>query len=114
MDFLSPVLESASSFLAADPAVLFMQLLTVGGATVIVFLVLFATRDVILRSHSFLFQTFCILLVAILPVFGFLIYLLIRPSRTIAERRMEHKISEILGRMGGRTKQPKENKQPKK
>lgn len=99
MDFLSPALTSASAFLAADPAVLFMQMVAVIGATLVVFLVLFATRDVMLRSHSFLFQIFCILLTALLPVFGFLVYLLIRPPRTIAERRLEHRVSDILSRL---------------
>ncbi len=75
-----------------------MQSLLVGGVTIVVFLVLFATRDILLRTHSFLLQVFCILVVAVLPVLGFLLYLLIRPSRTLAERRLEHKMDLILER----------------
>lgn len=69
-----------------------------GAACIVIFLVLFTTRDILLRSQSFLLQIFCIVLVAVLPVAGFLIYLLIRPSRTLAMRRLESKIDSFLER----------------
>lgn len=73
----------------------------------VIFLVLFATRDIILRTNSFLYQTVCILLVAALPVVGFLIYLLIRPSRTLAQRRLEKKVGDLLSRLQGTKKEGK-------
>lgn len=93
------MLESASAFLAADPAVLAVQLLMISAALLVVFFVLYTTRDILLRTHSFLYQVFCIVLVAVLPLVGFLIYLLIRPARTIADRRLDRNIAEVLVRM---------------
>ncbi len=78
-----------------------------GTAFIVVFLVLFTTRDILLRSHSFLLQIFCIVLVAVLPVFGFLIYLLIRPSKTLSMKRLESKIDRVLER--GRGQQQKKH-----
>ncbi len=90
---------SASAFLATDPSVLALQLLMISGAFLVVFLVLFTTRDVLLRTHSFFLQILCILLVAVLPIFGFFLYLLVRPPRTLSERMMDRKLSEILHRL---------------
>ncbi|MSR67848.1 hypothetical protein EXS65_03445 [Candidatus Peribacteria bacterium] len=95
MNFFPPFLESFSILFSADPSVLLVQSLLVFVACVIVFLVLFATRDILLRSPSTAYQIFCILIVAALPVIGFLLYLLIRPSRTISERRMEKRVQEL-------------------
>ncbi len=82
--FFTQFVESVS----ANPTILLLQ----GGigffATLLVFLILFATRDIILRTHSFLFQLFCIALVALLPIVGFLVYLLLRPARTLREREL--------------------------
>ncbi len=73
-------------------------------ACIVVFFVLFTLRDILLRTSSFLYQIFCILLVAALPLLGFLLYLLIRPSRTIAERRLESKVDEILEKFASHQK----------
>lgn len=62
---------------------------------VVVFLLLFATRDILLRTRSFLYQLACILLVALLPGIGFLLYLLIRPARTLKERATEARLQRI-------------------
>ncbi len=91
--------ESASAFLAFDPIALAVQIMVAAGVLIVVFLVLFTTRDILLRTHSFLLQTFCILLVALLPIVGFFTYLLIRPPRTIAERAMHRDILALLSRM---------------
>jgi len=88
------MLENASAFLAADPSVLALQILMMMCAFLIVYAVLFVTRDVIIRSHSFLFQVFAILLSAV-PVIGFLVYLLIRPSTTLFERALFRKVSDL-------------------
>lgn len=67
-------------------------------AFIVIFLVLLTTRDILLRSHSFLLQIFCIVLVAALPVVGFLLYLLIRPTQTLAMKRLERKLDHVLER----------------
>ena len=48
-------------------------------------LIVWVTRDVINRSNSIIFQTFTILLNTFLPVFGLIIYLLVRPSKTLLD-----------------------------
>lgn len=102
------MLESASAFLATDPTVLFFQFLMAGSAFIVVFLVLFTTRDILLRTHSFLLQAFCILLTAVLPIIGFFLYLLIRPSRTIAERAMHRDIIALMSKLHAGKKKEKE------
>lgn len=77
---------------------------------VVVFLVLFVTRDILLRTHSFVFQTFCILLVALLPFVGFFLYLLVRPSQTLAEQAMRHDIALLLSRHSAPHHKPKHHK----
>lgn len=90
--FLSPWLL----FLAEDPALRLLQFgMLLLGLTVI-FLVFYTTRDILLRTHSFFYMFFSIVLTAILPVAGFFLYLLIRPARTIKERELEHLLSELL------------------
>ncbi len=83
-----------------------MQSLMIIAASFVVFLVLFATRDILLRSSSFVFQIFCILLVALLPVIGFLLYLLIRPSRTIADKKLSRQVEALLERIAPLQKKP--------
>lgn len=56
---------------------------------ILVYFLFFAMRDIFLRTHSSLYQILCILVVALLPVVGFLLYFLIRPARTIKERELE-------------------------
>jgi len=75
-----------------------------GAAFIVVFLVLFTTRDILLRTHSFLLQAFCILLTAVLPIAGFFIYVLIRPSRTIAERAMHRDMTALLSKLSSSKK----------
>lgn len=88
-----------------------MQSLMLSSAFVVIFLVLFTTRDILLRSHSLLLQIFCIVLVAALPAFGFLIYLLIRPSQTLAMRRLERKLDQVLERGSGQQHQQKKQQE---
>ena len=103
-------LSSWSSFFSSNPTLFLLQILMLTAAVVLVFLVLFTLRDVLLRTHSFLFQVFSILLVAALPFFGFFLYLILRPSRTNAQRLMEHKVDLILhhlqqNKQGGKPQQ---------
>ena len=75
-----------------------LQIVMTASACMLVFLILFTLRDVLLRTRSFLYQIVCILLVAGLPFVGFLLYLLIRPARTLREREVYSMLQELLAR----------------
>ncbi|MDD5041333.1 MAG: hypothetical protein PHX87_03620 [Candidatus Peribacteraceae bacterium] len=96
-------------FLSADPILRMMQggLLFIG--FVVIFLVFFVTRDILLRTHSFLYMTFCILLTALLPGVGFLLYLLIRPARTIREREQETLVLSLSAKLLGKPRSGKKS-----
>ncbi|MDP7476927.1 MAG: hypothetical protein QF442_00595 [Candidatus Peribacteraceae bacterium] len=83
-------------FLAEDPALRLLQsgMLFVG--IVVIFLVFYTTRDILLRTHSFWYMFLSIVIVAVFPVAGFFLYLLIRPGRTIKERELEDLLKEVL------------------
>ena len=93
---LKSYIEPWLLFVSEDPLLRLWQgsLLLIG--VLAIFLVFYTTRDVILRTHSFLYMLFSILLVALLPGVGFLLYLLIRPQRTIKERELEKMVQDIL------------------
>lgn len=84
------------SLLTDNPVIRAMQLSLLGAAVVAIYLVFFTTRDILLRTRSFLYQILCILLVAVLPVLGFFLYLLIRPATTVREREMEKMVKKLL------------------
>lgn len=88
-------LEPWLLFLADDPMLRALQggLLLLG--FLVIFTVFFATRDILLRTQSFLLMFFCIILVAFLPIVGFFLYLLIRPSQTIAERTLARQVDVL-------------------
>jgi hypothetical protein len=101
------------TFLASDPQLRLLQFILLSVAAASVYLVLYTTRDSILRSESFWFQFFSIGLVAVLPIVGFLLYLLLRPSRTLKEREMEDVLQHILetvrrGKKGQKLAAPEE------
>lgn len=57
-------------------------------------LVIWVARDSVGRSKNLVFQVFVILLAIILNIFGVLVYLIIRPQKTLAEKyheELEHK-----------------------
>lgn len=83
-------------FLSDDPTLRLMQGGMLLGGGLVVFLVFFATRDILLRSQSFWYMFASIILVAALPIIGFLLYLLIRPARTIKERELEAMVAQLL------------------
>jgi len=91
MTFLEPWLL----FLVEDPNLLLLQGLMLLVGLIVIFLVFFTTRDILLRTHSFWYMFFSIVLVAFAPVIGFLLYLLIRPARTVKEREMEVMVKEV-------------------
>lgn len=82
-------------FLADDPALRLLQggMLFLG--IIVIFLVFYTTRDVLLRSQSLLFMAFSIVLVALVPVIGFLLYVLVRPSKTLAEKDLVYALEEL-------------------
>lgn len=96
VSLLQQFIEPWLIFLAEDPALRILQgtMLLVG--LIVIFLVFFTTRDILLRTHSFWYMFISILLVAALPIVGFLLYLLIRPARTIKERDLEMLLLELL------------------
>jgi hypothetical protein len=96
---LLPFVQNASTFFADTPAVLCAQLGMISFGALLVFLVLLTTRDVLLRIDSFFYQLLCVFLVAALPIVGFLLYLLFRPSRTLAFQHLESKIDRLLAKM---------------
>jgi len=58
-------------------------------------IIIWVTRDAINRSNNLLFQAFAILLNIVFPVLGTLLYLIIRPGKTVAERyyeELEHRL----------------------
>lgn len=91
-----PFVDSLLQSLSVNPTLVLTQVAMFTVAVFLVFLVLFTTRDVIVRSRSFLFQLFSIVLVAALPVVGFLVYILVRPSSTERERALEATVQQIM------------------
>lgn len=87
-------------FLSENPALRMMQIVLVLLGIIAVYLVCFSTRDIILRTQSFLYQVVAVLIVACLPIVGFFLYLLIRPARTIKEREIEEALKRILEHHG--------------
>lgn len=85
---------------AFDP-VMILQGAVLSGAFLLLFLLLFTLRDILLRTHSFWFQALCVLLTGALPIAGFLVYLLIRPARTLRERELEEMVRDMAGRPTG-------------
>ncbi|MDD4318907.1 MAG: PLD nuclease N-terminal domain-containing protein [Candidatus Peribacteraceae bacterium] len=84
------------TILSDDPIVRATQVSLLVAGFLAVYLVCYATRDILLRTRSFLYQAFCILLVAALPVFGFFLYLLVRPARTVRQRETDEVLRRIL------------------
>jgi len=72
---LTTLLTSATEFFLDEPFLRMQQ----GGVmllgVVLVYLILFTTRDILLRTNSLLYMLFSILLVTVFPIVGFLLYL---------------------------------------
>ncbi len=81
-------LDAVVQWFSADPMLVALQVTIFIVAGLLIFFVFYATRDIMLRTHSFLYQLLCIILVACFPVIGFLLYFLFRPARTVKEREM--------------------------
>ncbi len=89
MSLFTALLRPFASFFSTDPSLAMTQAGLLAVVVLILFFLFYTLRDVILRTRSFTYQCLCVLLVAFLPGAGFLLYLLIRPARTIKEREME-------------------------
>lgn len=87
--------ENMASLLSQDPLLLVSQLSVMALALLVLFLLFYALRDILHRTHSLTYQFLCILLVGVLPVAGFLLYLLVRPARTLAERETDRKVADL-------------------
>ena len=99
LDSFSSALENFVVLFSSNPSVFFFQVFITVAGCIGVFFVLFTTRDVFLRSKSFLYQVFAIILVAGLPFLGFFLYILIRPSQTLAQRRLTKTVDAILTKL---------------
>ena len=96
---LTAVLPSSDAFfgiVSGNPLVQTLQFALAACAALLVFLVFWTTRDILRRSRSLFIQLPCILLVAALPIVGFFLYLLIRPSKTLAEKEMAESVQKML------------------
>jgi preprotein translocase subunit YajC len=96
MNFFNALTKPFASFLSSDPDTAMMQAGLLALVIVILFLLFYTLRDIVLRTRSFVYQCFCILLVAFLPGVGFLLYLLIRPARTIKQREVEAMLQALV------------------
>jgi hypothetical protein len=83
-------------FFSDNPAMRAVQISLVVLAVIAVLLVCFATKDILLRTHSFLYQASCVLLVACLPIVGYVLYLLVRPARTVMDREMADRVETLV------------------
>lgn len=61
-------------------------------------LLVWTWRDIAARSQSPLARSLALLLVLVFNVLGLVVYLLLRPRETIAERRERELIEELLAR----------------
>lgn len=59
-------------------------------------IIIWVTRDILSRSNNLFFQAFSILLVIGLPIVGVLLYLIIRPGKTLMEKYYEQLETGVL------------------
>ncbi|MBT3834834.1 PLDc_N domain-containing protein [Candidatus Peribacteria bacterium] len=88
-----------AGLLAENPVLKAVQYSLTGLAVAHVFIVFLVTRDILKRTNSIIYQISCILVSAALPIVGVFTYLLIRPSRTLSDKNIEHTLKEILKNM---------------
>lgn len=59
-------------------------------------IIIWVTRDIVSRSNNLFFQAFSILLVIGLPIVGVVLYLIVRPGKTLMERYYEQLETGVL------------------
>jgi hypothetical protein len=67
-------------------------------ALLVVGVLVWTWRDAAARTRSFVGRLMALLLVLVFNVIGLVVYLLLRPRETLAERREREMIEEILAR----------------
>jgi amino acid permease len=112
MDALSDFFGNISTFFTDDPILRASQAGIVLAFIVLLFLLFWTLRDIILRTRSFSYQFGCVLLVAAVPVVGFLLYLLIRPARTLKERETDDMLRRLTGEQNAAILEPTETQEP--
>src|SRR3989338_1179508 len=93
---LLPTMDALFASLSEEPVLRGLQFALLAGASLLVFTVFYATRDILHRTRSLFRQVTSILLVAALPFVGFLLYFLVRPRLTLEEREMPDTLLRIL------------------
>lgn len=89
--------EQIQKILSSNVFTLALQGLIVYLAILWIAIIIWVTKDANNRSNSLLFQVFSILIVIFLtPLFGLLIYLILRPSKTLTERYIEEMQMQLL------------------
>lgn len=83
------LLEELQSFFQSSTFDIVIKAIFIYFGSLWVALIIWVTRDAINRSNSLLFHVFAICLNIILPVFGLIIYLIIRPSKPLLEKYFE-------------------------
>lgn len=96
MGDLSSIAGSFSSFVLENPGLRLTQGAVVLLAIIDLYLLFYTLRDVLLRTRSLAAQFFAVLLVAALPILGFLLYLLVRPARLAKQRELEELLLAML------------------
>lgn len=89
-------MNDLTTVLSDSPVIRALQIAILIAVLLDVYLVVYVVRDILLRSQSFAIQLLSIVLTGALPLLGFLIYLLVRPSRTLKEREMEELLHQLL------------------
>lgn len=87
---------SLATLISADPSLRLVQGALLFIAALDLYLLFWTLRDILLRTRSFLYQIFSLLLVTAFPLVGFLAYLLARPPRTLKEREIERLVHQLL------------------
>jgi len=94
---LDAIVPTLQKILNSDILTITLEALIAYLAVLWIAIIIWVSKDANNRSNSLLFQVFAILIVIVLtPLFGLLIYLIIRPSRTLTEQYLENIQLQIL------------------
>jgi hypothetical protein len=91
---IQKVINSNILTLALEATIAYLAILWIA-------IIIWVSKDANNRTNSLLFQVFSILIVIILtPLFGLLLYLIIRPTKTLTEKYLESIQLQILDEEG--------------
>lgn len=94
---IDSIIQSVEKVLNSNIISLVLQGVIAYLAILWIAVIIWVSKDANNRSSSLFFQVFSILIVIILtPLFGLLIYLIIRPSKTLTEKYLEQAQMQIL------------------